>query len=103
MKLNYQSILYFSELILLFDFFNSVYIYAPETLQNRVCGLCGNFNDDMNDEFYSVNGAKLDNYADFVNSWLDPFVPRDIKPIEPVYAHPCSLLSHEKVSFLWRN
>ena len=63
-----------------------------------MCGLCGNFNEDMNDEFYSVNGAKLDNYADFVNSWLDPFEKRPVEDINFISAHPCSLLSEERVS-----
>ena len=82
----------------MFDSFNSVYIYAPETLQSRICGLCGNFNDDMTDEFHSVNGASLDNYADFVNAWLDPFETRNIEPVKATSAHPCSLVSEARVS-----
>ena len=64
-----------------------------------MCGLCGNFNEDSTDEFYSVSGSKLDNYADFVNSWLDPFEKRPVEDINFISAHPCSLLSTKRVSY----
>lgn len=77
---------------------DSVYIFAPETLQGRVCGLCGNYNDNPNDELQSASGAHLPDYAEFINAWLDPLETRDIEPVSSTNDHPCSFVPPETVS-----
>ena len=36
---------------------NTVDVLIDETFKNRTCGLCGNFNDDLSDDFKNPNGT----------------------------------------------
>ena len=66
----------------------------------KVCGLCGNYNDNPDDEYYTIEGNILDNYADFANSWLDPTERRAIEPLKPRFEHPCKQMSQDDVRTL---
>ena len=36
---------------------STINIYLEETYANMTCGLCGNFNDDVNDDFTNPDGV----------------------------------------------
>ena len=76
---------------------SSLYLFAPETMKGQVCGLCGNFDDDPSNDFMLLTGEIVKSYADFANAWADPTESRDVKPVEYVTSHSCSLVSMEKV------
>uniref|UniRef100_A0A8C5R268 VWFD domain-containing protein n=1 Tax=Leptobrachium leishanense TaxID=445787 RepID=A0A8C5R268_9ANUR len=45
----------------------SLYVTIPATYHNQMCGLCGNYNDDAEDELEEHNG----NVVDFATSWIE--------------------------------
>ncbi|XP_030630870.1 alpha-tectorin [Chanos chanos] len=53
------------------DWPHIVRITAPGTYNGTLGGLCGNLNGDIEDEFYSPNGALMNNSREFGNSWRD--------------------------------
>ncbi|CAN2388180.1 binding of sperm to zona pellucida, partial [Pristimantis euphronides] len=46
---------------------NAVHITVPANYHNQTCGLCGNYNDDMNDDLGSSDDA-----VSFAESWMEP-------------------------------
>ncbi|XP_073723307.1 alpha-tectorin [Misgurnus anguillicaudatus] len=53
------------------DWPNIVRITAPSTYSGTLGGLCGNFNGNINDEFYSRDGVLLNDTQTFADSWRD--------------------------------
>ncbi|XP_014350371.1 alpha-tectorin, partial [Latimeria chalumnae] len=49
--------------------FNLLKISISERLQNKVCGLCGNFNGDMSDDYVSSSGKPVMNVLELARSW----------------------------------
>ncbi|XP_072375034.1 kielin/chordin-like protein isoform X2 [Scyliorhinus torazame] len=47
-----------------------VEIHVPESLQSRMCGLCGNFNGNSSDDFVLPGGEEALSPIEFGNSWL---------------------------------
>ncbi|XP_078077361.1 kielin/chordin-like protein [Mustelus asterias] len=47
-----------------------VEINVPESLQSRMCGLCGNFNGNSSDDFVLPGGEEALSPIEFGNSWL---------------------------------
>ncbi|XP_038663442.1 von Willebrand factor C and EGF domain-containing protein-like isoform X8 [Scyliorhinus canicula] len=47
-----------------------VEIHVTESLQSRMCGLCGNFNGNSSDDFVLPGGEEALSPIDFGNSWL---------------------------------
>ncbi|CAH2247939.1 c-binding -like [Pelobates cultripes] len=52
-----------------FDGDHHLEIILPDSYYNKVCGMCGNFNDDENDELLMQNGLQANNVTQFGNSW----------------------------------
>uniref|UniRef100_A0A8C4XFL6 Si:dkey-65b12.6 n=1 Tax=Erpetoichthys calabaricus TaxID=27687 RepID=A0A8C4XFL6_ERPCA len=53
----------------LFDWDNNVFLTIPSTYFKSVEGLCGNYNENMNDDLKSVDGSTALSIVDFVSSW----------------------------------
>ncbi|KAM4825775.1 IgGFc-binding protein [Thomomys bottae] len=57
---------------LLFDGDAHVLMSIPSPFHERVCGLCGNFNNDWNDDFMLPNGTTTSSVEAFAESWRVP-------------------------------
>ena len=49
---------------------STVYVKASESLKNKLCGLCGNYNGDHTDDLQNPNGVNQLTINDFGFSWL---------------------------------
>uniref|UniRef100_H3A4Z5 Tectorin alpha n=1 Tax=Latimeria chalumnae TaxID=7897 RepID=H3A4Z5_LATCH len=54
-----------------YDWYHLVTLRVPGTYQGLLCGLCGNFNGDTQDEFTTPNNTLVNNAVAFGNSWLE--------------------------------
>ena len=52
------------------DEVNRVEVTVSTSWQGRLCGLCGNYNDDATDDFIGPNGQQFNNANEFVASWV---------------------------------
>ncbi|XP_018422419.1 PREDICTED: zonadhesin-like [Nanorana parkeri] len=52
-----------------FDGNHHLEIVLPESYYAKVCGMCGNFNDQQNDEYLMPNSLQATNVIEFGNSW----------------------------------
>jgi len=52
------------------DGMNRVEISISSSWQGRLCGLCGNYNNDATDDFIGLNGQQFTNANQFVASWV---------------------------------
>lgn len=44
-------------------------MYAPAKYKDKVCGLCGNYNDQAGDDLLTKKGRVAENNERFFNSW----------------------------------
>ena len=51
------------------DGVNRVEVTVSSSWQGRLCGLCGNYNNDSTDDFIRQDGQQVSNANDFVASW----------------------------------
>ncbi|XP_078405721.1 mucin-5B-like [Cetorhinus maximus] len=76
-----------------------LYITLDSAFKNRMCGLCGNFNNVLNDEFKIVNGLVEGTPAAFANTWKTKARCPDRKDI---HENPCSLsVENDKYAKHW--
>ena len=54
---------------MLFDGTDRVYIRAKSNLSGRMRGMCGNFNQQTKDDFWTKNGDIAANANDFGDEW----------------------------------
>lgn len=52
-----------------YDMYSYVQISVPYTYQNATCGLCGNFNNQPEDDFRTREGNVVSSDVAFANSW----------------------------------
>ncbi|XP_048829558.1 otogelin-like protein [Brienomyrus brachyistius] len=72
---------------------SSVYIKMSPEYVGRTCGLCGNFNADVQDDLKTSYGVFTEDLAVFGNSWMDVDPQRAACPLVPSrYPSPCSAL-----------
>ncbi|XP_078540168.1 mucin-2-like [Lissotriton helveticus] len=63
-----------------------VYIILQPVYKGLTCGLCGNFNGDMTDDFLNINGVMQGSAVAFANSWKGlPYCP----DVSFLYLDPC--------------
>ncbi|XP_067901943.1 mucin-5AC-like [Heterodontus francisci] len=76
-----------------------LYITLDPIYNSRMCGLCGNFNNVLNDEFKIVSGLVEGTSAAFANTWKTKASCPDKKDI---HENPCSLsVENEKYAKHW--
>ncbi|XP_051776738.1 IgGFc-binding protein-like [Erpetoichthys calabaricus] len=56
-------------LLVQYDLKNHVTINLAQTFSERVCGLCGNYNNNPEDDFQMPNGTNVKDFTDFGKSW----------------------------------
>uniref|UniRef100_A0A4W3IJQ2 Otogelin n=1 Tax=Callorhinchus milii TaxID=7868 RepID=A0A4W3IJQ2_CALMI len=81
------------EFSLAWDGTSGVYIKMTPEYAGRTCGLCGNFNGDMQDDLYTSYGKCIltDKIAIFGNSWMENSPGQKSCHITPInYSPPCS-------------
>ncbi|XP_032660605.1 IgGFc-binding protein-like [Chelonoidis abingdonii] len=61
-----------SGLQVLYDVASYLLLSIPSNYKGHVCGLCGNFNGDKNDDFLLPSGKSTQNADEFGNSWKVP-------------------------------
>ncbi|KAL8188327.1 UNVERIFIED_CONTAM: hypothetical protein K2H54_065656, partial [Gekko kuhli] len=89
-----------------FDGDHQVEVVLPSPYENRVCGLCGNYNGDPQDDFLNPDGALEPDSTSLGNSWLvgnhtscssgsgsDPFCTEEEKQLAQSSAF-CGLLTN---------
>lgn len=59
-------------LSVMYDGSSTVSISVPPNYRGRMCGLCGNFNGNENDEFHTPSGARVSNVDVFGTAWKVP-------------------------------
>lgn len=59
-------------LTVLYDTSSYVHVSVPSTYRRHMCGLAGNFNGDLKDDFMLPNGKLTENVEEFVASWKVP-------------------------------
>ena len=82
---------------------NTVDVLIDETFKNRTCGLCGNFNDDLSDDFKNPNGTLVSilNLANYKKSYV--WVARKCKKLGILWAvnwYRCIILMSQHVIFV---
>ncbi|XP_016122936.1 mucin-2 [Sinocyclocheilus grahami] len=77
---------------LIWDKKTSVMIQLNHKLKSKVCGLCGNFDGNANNDFMKHNGEVVTDPEDFGNSWkVNPKCP-DVTNV----MHPCDANPHRR-------
>uniref|UniRef100_A0A8C4M7E1 Mucin-5AC n=1 Tax=Equus asinus asinus TaxID=83772 RepID=A0A8C4M7E1_EQUAS len=76
-------------LLLLWDKKTSIFIRLSPEFKGRVCGLCGNFDDNAVNDFTTRSQSVVGNALEFGNSWkFSPSCPDAPAPKDPCTANP---------------
>uniref|UniRef100_A0A8C9DH94 VWFD domain-containing protein n=1 Tax=Prolemur simus TaxID=1328070 RepID=A0A8C9DH94_PROSS len=76
-------------LVLLWDRKTSISVQLSPELKGRVCGLCGNFDDNALNDFTTRSQSVAGNALEFGNSWkFSPNCPDALAPRDPCTANP---------------
>ncbi|XP_073327911.1 mucin-2-like [Pagrus major] len=79
-------------LILIWNKKTTLMIKLSSTFKGKVCGLCGNFDGNVKDDFTTRNKEVVAEALDFGNSWKASTTCPDAKALK----NPCSLYSHRQ-------
>ncbi len=82
---------------------SSVYVYVPDTLINKVCGLCGNYDGNPDNDMMTLEGKLNNDTAELAEAWADPNDNRQLAPVNDWKQHPCGLLLTDKVNYNMMN
>ncbi|XP_073410391.1 mucin-2-like [Dendrobates tinctorius] len=74
-------------LLLLWDKKTSIFIKVTKEFKGKLCGLCGNYDGNANNDFTTRNNAIVGNVVEFGNSWKQSPTCPDAK----IHRDPCSL------------
>ncbi|XP_058017549.1 IgGFc-binding protein-like, partial [Ahaetulla prasina] len=58
-----------------FDWYSYARVIVPDSYANALCGLCGNANEDQNDDFLMKDGTQAEDEIQFANSWKLKDIP----------------------------
>ncbi|XP_066438467.1 mucin-5B-like [Eleutherodactylus coqui] len=73
-------------LVLIWDRKTSIFIKVTVNFQGKLCGLCGNYDGNANNDFTTRNNAIVENVEEFGNSWKSTSTCPDAK----IHRDPCS-------------
>ncbi|XP_073514814.1 uncharacterized protein [Phyllobates terribilis] len=76
-----------SGLVLLWDRKTSIFIKVTKEFKGQLCGLCGNYDGNANNDFTTRNNAIVGNVVEFGNSWKQALTCPDAQ----THRDPCSL------------
>ncbi|NXX13323.1 FCGBP protein, partial [Podargus strigoides] len=74
-------------LVILYDLLHHVTVTVPESYRDHLCGLCGNYNGQQDDDFLLPSGQQATNAVAFGSAWKMPDgscsdeCPQDICPV----------------------
>ena len=93
---NYIVVHGFSGLTIQWDGHNSIYIHMSNKYRGKTCGLCGNYNNNPNDDFITLAGNLVTSVNTFGNSYKMTSFGETCKDV-PVHEDnfPCAKLNHE--------
>ncbi|XP_055462836.1 mucin-5AC [Psammomys obesus] len=76
-------------LVLLWDGKTSIFLRLSPEFKGRVCGLCGNFDDNAINDFTTRSQSVVGDVLEFGNSWkFSPTCPDALVPKDPCLANP---------------
>ncbi|MXQ90462.1 hypothetical protein E5288_WYG016035 [Bos mutus] len=76
-------------LVLLWDKGTSIFLRLSPEFKGRVCGLCGNFDDNALNDFTTRSQSVVGDVLEFGNSWkFSPSCPDALAPRDPCTANP---------------
>ncbi|XP_073920820.1 mucin-5AC [Castor canadensis] len=76
-------------LVLLWDRRTSIFLRLGPEFKGRVCGLCGNFDDNTINDFTTRSQSVVGNALEFGNSWkFSPSCPDALVPVDSCTANP---------------
>ncbi|XP_053545260.1 mucin-2-like [Bombina bombina] len=76
-------------LVLIWDKMTSIIIKATTSFQNKVCGLCGNFDGNSNNDFNTRGNLNVEDVLEFANSWkLSPKCAEVTSVLDPCTKNP---------------
>ncbi|CAN9514343.1 unnamed protein product [Ophioblennius macclurei] len=79
-----------------FNWGSGVFVTVPSSYMGAVCGLCGNYNGNRNDDLIPKNGKEPAKWEDFGNSWRVAEIPGCVGGCNG----PCPVCDiHEKVKY----
>ncbi|XP_032083374.1 IgGFc-binding protein-like [Thamnophis elegans] len=58
-----------------FNWYSYARVIVPDSYANALCGLCGNANEDQNDDFLMKDGTQAEDEIQFANSWKVKDIP----------------------------
>lgn len=85
-----------------YDWKESLLITVSDKLSGKVCGMCGNFNDNKDDDMVTPSGSKASNVAAFGKSWRVPGVPEDAQCQDECYGQ-CEICDNGFSSSIMEN
>ena len=66
---NWLLTLYFAGYKVTWNGQDDLKVQVPSRFKNKVCGLCGNYNNDPNDDLLTKKGRAVDTLDHFIHSW----------------------------------
>ncbi|XP_038661963.1 mucin-6-like [Scyliorhinus canicula] len=86
------------ELTIIWNKNMNAYISITRLSEFAVCGLCGNYNGNVDDEYITQNKYLVSNVLDFANSWKEDPTCRDVTEVVfPCHKNPYRLARAEKM------
>ncbi|XP_066438471.1 mucin-5B-like [Eleutherodactylus coqui] len=88
----FLSINFTNGLVMIWDKKTALTVKIPVTFQHKVCGMCGNYDGNSNNDFTTRSQLSVEDVMEFGNSWkLPPTCPDADSMIEP-----CDINHHRK-------
>ncbi|XP_075692873.1 mucin-5B-like [Rhinoderma darwinii] len=85
-------------LVLVWDRKTTIYIYLSTNFKGKVCGLCGNFDDNSKNDFTTRSQCVVEDVKQFRDSWkFSPYCPEVYMSRDPCVANPYRIAWAQKL------